>query len=93
MPYSAVIHPTPWPRIQPGTDSSTIAVQITRVAPAVTSTEPVADEMKSTSNVRGRISSARRPSGRIPRAYLRLRPQLQAEVDELRRLDRRRARP
>ena len=46
IPYSAVVQPRPWPAIQRGTDSSTLAVQITRVPPASISAEPVALLMK-----------------------------------------------
>jgi DNA-binding NarL/FixJ family response regulator len=42
IPYSAVTHPLPEPRRQPGTCSSTMAVQMTRVFPAAISTLPVA---------------------------------------------------
>ena len=42
IPYSAVTQPLPWPAIQRGTDSSTLAVQITRVPPASIRAEPVA---------------------------------------------------
>ena len=39
-PYSAVTQPSPWPFRKCGTLSSTVAVQITLVAPNSTSTEP-----------------------------------------------------
>ena len=42
MPYSAVTHPLPAPRRNGGTRSSTLAVHITRVRPASTSTDPSA---------------------------------------------------
>jgi hypothetical protein len=42
MPYSAVIQPLPSPRRNRGTPLSTLAVQITRVSPNSTSTEPSA---------------------------------------------------
>ena len=42
MPYSAVTQPRPSPRMKRGTPSSTEAVQITRVSPKLTSTEPSA---------------------------------------------------
>src|ERR1039457_2344105 len=42
MEYSAVTHPTPLPRKNEGTDSSTEAVQITFVSPNSTNTEPSA---------------------------------------------------
>ena len=47
MPYSPVTQPLPPLRIQEGTDSSTDAVQITRVLPSSISAEPSAVEMKS----------------------------------------------
>ena len=42
MPYSAVTQPLPLPRRNCGTRSSTLAVQMTRVLPHSTSTEPSA---------------------------------------------------
>jgi hypothetical protein len=42
MPYSAVTQPEFFPRRNRGTLSSTLAVQITRVLPKLTSTEPSA---------------------------------------------------
>jgi hypothetical protein len=42
MPYSAVSQPSPLPFRKAGTFSSTLAVQITRVSPNSTSTEPSA---------------------------------------------------
>ena len=42
MPYSAVNQPRPLPFSQRGTDSSTVAVQTTRVSPNSTSTDPSA---------------------------------------------------
>ena len=42
MPYSAVTQPEPLPRRKPGTDSSTLAVHNTLVAPNSTSTLPSA---------------------------------------------------
>ncbi len=42
MPYSAVTQPSPLPRKNGGTFSSTLAVQRTRVSPKATSTEPSA---------------------------------------------------
>jgi hypothetical protein len=38
--YSAAIHPSPVPRWKKGTRSSTLAAQITRVAPISMNTEP-----------------------------------------------------
>ena len=46
IPYSAVTQPVPRPRIHIGTDSSTIAVQMTRVRPASIRADPVALVMK-----------------------------------------------
>ncbi len=46
IPYSAVTQPRPFPAIHFGTDSSTEAVQITRVPPIEMSAEPVAVRMK-----------------------------------------------
>ena len=43
MLYSAVIQPRPFPRIQPGTRSSMVAAQITRVSPTRIRTEPSAN--------------------------------------------------
>ena len=42
MPYSAVTHPEPLPRRNRGTRFSTLAVQMTRVSPNSTRTEPSA---------------------------------------------------
>ena len=42
MPYSAVTQPWPRPRRKPGTPSSMLAVQSTRVSPNDTSTDPSA---------------------------------------------------
>ena len=47
MPYSLVTQPLPLPFRNPGTPSSTVAVQITRVLPSSMSTLPSAVEMKS----------------------------------------------
>jgi len=41
--YSAVIQPPPLPRIQPGTRSSIVAAQITRVSPTRIRTDPSAN--------------------------------------------------
>ena len=65
IPYSAVTHPLPEPRRQPGTCSSTMAVQMTRVLPAAMSTEPVALVMKPVSMMIGRSSAGCLPSARI----------------------------
>jgi hypothetical protein len=54
MPYSEVTQPVPRPRIHPGTDSSTIAVQITRVRPTSISTDPEADVMNPGVSLTGR---------------------------------------
>src|SRR3712207_3203220 len=59
--YSAVSHPAPLPRRQPGTPSSTEAVQRTRVSPNATRHDPSAYGATPRSRVTGRISSARRP--------------------------------
>ena len=61
IPYSAVSQPRPWPCIQRGTDSSTEAVQITRVPPQLISAEPVAVSTNPGSIVVGRSSEAARP--------------------------------
>jgi hypothetical protein len=45
IPYSAVTQPRPFPAIHFGTDSSTEAVQITRVPPIEMSADPVAVRM------------------------------------------------
>ena len=42
IPYSAVTQPSPLPRMNDGTPSSTLAVTSTRVSPNSTSTEPSA---------------------------------------------------
>jgi hypothetical protein len=42
MPYSEVIHPSPWPLRKGGTRSSTLTVQITRVSPTSISADPSA---------------------------------------------------
>ena len=65
IPYSAVTQPLPEPRRQPGTCSSTMAVQITRVLPAAMSTDPVALVMKPVSMMIGRSSAGCLPSARI----------------------------
>ena len=66
IPYSAVVQPRPCPAIQRGTDSSTLAVQITRVPPASISAEPVALRMKPGAMRISRRSAAPRPSARAP---------------------------
>src|ERR1043165_9277997 len=60
MAYSAVSHPSPRPRRQLGTPSSTDAVQSTRVAPNETRHEPSAYGATPRSSVTSRISSSRR---------------------------------
>src|SRR4051795_8463603 len=60
IPYSAVTHPRPRPAIQRGTDSSTLAVQITRVSPHEISAEPVAVRTNPGRMSTGRSSSAAR---------------------------------
>ena len=45
MLYSAVTQPAPLPRIQPGTRSSIVAAQITRVSPTRMRTDPSANLM------------------------------------------------
>src|SRR5574341_1051193 len=67
--YSAVIQPSPVFLIWGGTFSSIEAVQITRVLPACTSTEPGAYLVKCLLMVNGRNSSYPRLSTLIP--YLR----------------------
>ena len=62
MAYSPVIQPLPLLRIHAGTDSSTEAVQITRVLPSSISAEPSAVEMKSGIMLTGRICSGVRLS-------------------------------
>ena len=57
MPYSDVTQPLPRPRIQPGTVSSIIAVQTSRVLPIENSTDPCAFSMKPGSIVTGRSSA------------------------------------
>ena len=64
MPYSLVTQPLPAPFRNPGTPSSTVAVQITRVLPNSISTLPSAVEMKSGVIFSGRIWSTPRPSAR-----------------------------
>src|SRR5712664_373663 len=62
MPYSPVTQPLPWPFINDGTPSSTVAVQITRVLPISISTLPSALVIKSGVIFTGRIWSWARPS-------------------------------
>src|SRR5579872_6188282 len=64
MPYSLVTQPLPLPLRNPGTPSSTEAVQITRVLPSSISTLPSAVEIKSGVSFTLRIWSALRPSTR-----------------------------
>src|SRR5215210_8148235 len=58
--YSAVSHPSPLPRFQPGTPSSTDAVHNTRVAPNVMRQDPSAYGATPRSKVIGRSSDASR---------------------------------
>ncbi len=60
--YSAVTQPRPFPAIQRGTSSSTLAVQITRVPPASIRHDPVAVPMKPGVIAIGRRSPGARPS-------------------------------
>src|SRR5438876_73014 len=69
MPYSAVIQPSPWPLRNGGTLSSTVAVQITLVAPNSTSTEPSGWTRKSRASAMGRSWSGARPSARGTSAH------------------------
>ena len=64
MPYSLVTQPLPLPLRNPGTPSSMVAVQITRVLPSSISTLPSAVEIKSGVIFTLRIWSALRPSTR-----------------------------
>ena len=64
IPYSAVTHPVPRPRIQRGTSLEIVAVQMTWVSPSFTSAEPSAFGMKPVSIEIGRHSSKARPSKR-----------------------------
>ena len=62
MAYSAVSQPSPLPRFQPGTPSSTEAVHSTRVAPKVMRHEPSAYGATPRSNEIGRRDDAARPT-------------------------------
>src|SRR5262245_8064885 len=62
MAYSAVIQPSPRPRRQAGTPSSTEAVHSTRVAPNATTHEPSAYGATPRSRVIGRSSLSPRPT-------------------------------
>src|ERR687891_1299620 len=62
IPYSAVAQPRPWPDIQRGTSSSTLAVQITRVPPASMRHEPLAVRTKPGTMLMSRRSPGERPS-------------------------------
>ena len=64
MPYSLVIQPLPWLRIQPGTVSSIEQVQITRVLPISIRHEPSAVRTKSRMIFAARIWSRARLSER-----------------------------
>src|SRR3954471_11953979 len=61
MAYSAVSQPSPLPRRQPGTPSSTEAVQRTRVAPKLIRQEPSAYGATPRSKLTTRRSDGRRP--------------------------------
>ena len=65
MPYSEVIHPSPWPLRKGGTRSSTLTVQSTRVSPTSISADPSACLLYLVWMVTGRIWSAPRPSLRM----------------------------
>src|SRR5215831_15540839 len=65
MPYSAVTQPAPLLRRKGGTDSSTEAVQRTRVSPMAIKAEPSAYLFTPVVMVTGRSSSLRRPSMRM----------------------------
>ena len=73
MEYSAVSQPpeTFCARIQPGTPSSTVAEQITRVSPKQTSTEPVAFGATLGWKEIGRSWALVRLSGRVMRGRVR----------------------
>jgi hypothetical protein len=58
MEYSAVIHPLPDPRKNPGTESSTDAAHNTRVFPTSISAEPSAVSKYPVVTLTGRISAA-----------------------------------
>ena len=70
MLYSAVIQPLPEPFMNAGTDSSTEAVQITRVLPTSINAEPSAMAMKLGTILTGRIWSGARLSERNTRSLL-----------------------
>src|SRR5690349_17834678 len=70
MPYSAVTQPLPVLRRKPGTRSSTLAVQITFVLPALISTDPSACIRYSGVIVVSRSWFAGRLSDRIPASLL-----------------------
>ncbi|OQB38378.1 MAG: hypothetical protein BWY09_01354 [Candidatus Hydrogenedentes bacterium ADurb.Bin179] len=65
MAYSAVTQPRFCPRIQAGVLDSKVAVQITRVSPKDTSTDPEAVFTKFRVMVTGRRASGPRPSDRL----------------------------
>ena len=73
MPYSPVTHPLPELVSHGGTPSSTHAVQRTFVRPNETSTEPFGWSLKCRTKETLRISSSRRPSGRMGARSYRLR--------------------
>ena len=62
--YSAVTHPRPELRSQPGTPCSIVALVSTRVFPSVTSTEPSAVWTNPGVRVSGRNWAGCRPPGR-----------------------------
>ncbi len=64
IPYSAVTQPFPLLRRKGGTRSSTLAVQMTRVSPTSTSTDPSACLLKCGVNRVGRRALAARLSNR-----------------------------
>ena len=66
IPYSAVSQPPPDASRQPGTESTTEAVQITRVPPTAISADPCALRTKPGSIWTVRSSSGARPSARGP---------------------------
>src|SRR5580698_5762461 len=73
MAYSAVTQPVPLPSKNPGTFSSTDAVQITWVSPQAMSAEPSACRLQSGVMTMTRSSSVLRPSGRMGASLYRRR--------------------
>src|SRR5262245_5139408 len=96
IPYSAVIHPCPFPSSHWGTECSMLTVQRTRVSPNETRTDPGVFARKRRWNDTGRSWSAARPSDRGTFLFLLGRsgagllglPLLGQVVDELRQLER-----